>query len=188
MDLDLASVRIQSIVSAEESILRSLVEISMKGNNFSLEDEEKYRETWNHFAKEFASFDANSEVFLVVEDQDRIVGFVRLCRKPGIPRQWWLLGLEVREEYRRRGIGTKLIEAALGEVRAHEGTSVLSVVHKANIASLIAHHKAGFQILTDRFERFDGTPSKHENYWLMRTDVPIDGREVRDGPPPKSVL
>ena len=110
---NLKNVQIYIITSAKKHVLRELVEISMIGNNFSLDDEEKYRAAWDHFVKEFKSFDTEGEVFSIAEVDDRIIGFVRVRRKPSMPKQWWLMGLEVCEEYRRQGIGTMLIKAVM---------------------------------------------------------------------------
>ncbi len=173
---NLENVQVHTIISAEKHILRELVEISMKGNNFSLDDEEKYKATWDHFIKEFKTFDTEREMFSIAEVDGRIIGFMRACCKLSMPKQWWLMGLEVREEYRQRGIGTMLIKIAMREVRARYGTSILSYTRKTNFTSLIAHQNAGFRILTDKFERFDGKTVVDGSHWLMRVKIPIENR------------
>ena len=82
MGRDLNKLEIRSISSADEPALRRLVEISMKGNEYSLDDKKRYRETWDHFSKEFGEFEGDNEVFLTAELGGQLIGFARICRKP----------------------------------------------------------------------------------------------------------
>ena len=143
----------------------------MKGNEYSLDDKERYKETWDHFSKEFGEFDGDNEVFLAAGLEGQLIGFARICRKPEEPEQWWIMGLEVCQELRGRGIGTAFLTKALDEVAHRHGKTVLSCSHKDNRGSLLAHQRAGFAVTTDRFERFDGKMTQNESHWLFRVNL-----------------
>jgi ribosomal protein S18 acetylase RimI-like enzyme len=162
---------VRPISSADDGMLRALVEISMKGNEYPLDDEEKYAASWDHFANEFGSFDSDNELFLVVENDTQVIGFARAMRKPDEPGRWWVLGLEVREEHRRRGVAKRMLLNILNAVRQRGCSSVYSYTSKSNVASIRAHQSAGFRIMCDQFEDFNGRRVDHRKSWLMRIDT-----------------
>jgi ribosomal protein S18 acetylase RimI-like enzyme len=159
--------RIRLLEAADDRTLEQLVAISMAGNDYAPDDREHYEEAWLHFEREFAAFDTEGEVFPVAEVADRIVGFARLRRSHGTQETWWVLGLEVCEPCRRRGIGTALLAFGLDEVRSRGAARVLSTLSKRNTASLGLHSKLGFRVVSDQFETFDGRPVGHRRSWLL---------------------
>jgi len=82
------------------------------------------------------------ELFVAVEGH-RVVGFATVSlQQRGVT---WLDQLFVLPQYRRWGIATRLIHAALEFARAH-GTRALVAIVPANNPGLIVYLKAGFRV------------------------------------------
>ncbi|HUW83957.1 MAG TPA: GNAT family N-acetyltransferase [Phycisphaerae bacterium] len=152
--------------------LKQLTEISMKGNNYSLSDEVRWDATMSHFQREFSDFDGESNVFFVAEQGERVIGFTRGSIHPGRPGQWWLNGLEVREEHRGAGVGTRLTQARIEALSKRRITSIWARIAKSNLGSLIVAHKLGLRILTDRAETITGTYDDSGRSWFLRMNLP----------------
>ena len=148
------AVSIRSICSAGETVIHRLVEISMKGNRYSLDDRQKYDGTRQHFTDEFNAFDGENEIFLIAEFDDLIIGFARVCRKADQQDEWWVMGLEVVEGYRNQGVGTQLLMTSCRQACSRGGTSILTFIRKTNTPSLRAADKASFCAVTEQVQTF----------------------------------
>lgn len=94
----------------------------------------------------------------VAEDAGRIVGYARASRwtppadapPNAAPSGWYLLGLVVTPEYRRRGIGRALTVARLNAIAAR-ASEVWYFVNARNRSSLDLHATLGFAEVTRDF-------------------------------------
>ncbi len=112
----------------------------------------------------------------------RVVGNVSLNRAPGDRRRWIICNVVVRDEYRGRGIGRRLTEAAIAEAGELGAVGVVLQVYQDNLPALRLYTNLGFQEAageTDlRLEAvksvaFLDTPSYHFRPWR-----PVDGQAV----------
>jgi ribosomal protein S18 acetylase RimI-like enzyme len=78
----------------------------------------------------------------------QVVGNVSLSRAPGHRHRWIVCNVVVREDYRRRGIGQQLVDAAIAEARALQAVGVLLQVHQDNDTALRLYLARGFQEAT----------------------------------------
>lgn len=95
---------------------------------------------------------------LVAEVDGDAVGFGRLgWVEPGpahrnAPRGWYLVGVIVRPDQRRRGVGHALVRARLALAAALGAAEVFSATSAQNLTSLALHERFGFTELTRDFE------------------------------------
>lgn len=102
--------------------------------------------------------DDSTICLLVATVGNEICGFGRVSRfEPATdaaansaPAGWYLLGLIVRDRWRRRGIGRRLTEARLAWL-AERATEAFYFVNARNRVSLDLHAGLGFQELTRDF-------------------------------------
>jgi GNAT superfamily N-acetyltransferase len=66
----------------------------------------------------------------------RVVGNVSLSRAPGNRRRWIICNVVVRADYRRRGIGRQLVDAAIAEAHKIRAVGVLLQVYEDNDTAL----------------------------------------------------
>jgi RimJ/RimL family protein N-acetyltransferase len=160
----------RTITSANADQLKALAEISMLGNGYSLSDKACWDETYRWFGREFGEFNPETKVFLVALRDQKIIGFARFQRQAETGT-WWVQGLEVRAEEQGHGVGTAMLSRGLTMLRQRGASIVVSYTSKKNARSLAAHRKAGFAIITDDFNRFDGTPIGHRDSWMLTAEL-----------------
>jgi ribosomal protein S18 acetylase RimI-like enzyme len=78
----------------------------------------------------------------------RVVGNVSLSRAPGNRHRWIVCNVVVRADYRRRGIGRQLVDAAIAEARVMRAVGVLLQVYEDNDTALRLYLARGFQEAT----------------------------------------
>ena len=75
----------------------------------------------------------------------RIVGNVNLNRAPGNRQRWIICNVVVLDEYRGRGIGRRLMEAAIDEAEQIGASGVVLQVHRDNPRALGLYTDMGFR-------------------------------------------
>jgi ribosomal protein S18 acetylase RimI-like enzyme len=75
----------------------------------------------------------------------RIVGNVNLNRAPGNRQRWIICNVVVLDEYRGRGIGRRLMEAAIDEAEQIGALGVVLQVHRDNPRALGLYTSMGFR-------------------------------------------
>ncbi len=108
------------------------------------------------FGRELAN-PSTAKTLWVAEVENQVIGFGRasLQDRPSDaapnhpPAGWFLTGVVVSPEWRRRGIGRKLTLARLRYLAAENVSDVYFMVAAVNQASLDLHEAMGFQRLTD---------------------------------------
>ena len=101
---------------------------------------------------------AGDGLMLVGEVDREVVGFGKVARfrhegtpTPDVaPEGWYLAGVVVRPEWRRRGIGDRLTAARLEWV-ARRATSAYYFVNARNTVSIDLHRRFGFVEIARRF-------------------------------------
>ncbi len=170
-----AEVVIREIVGGSvgtAGFLKQLAEISMKGNEYSLSDEARWEATLSHFQQEFSGFDGERSLFFVAERGEKVIGFARASVHPGRPRQWWLNGLEVLQEHRGAGVGTRLTRARIEALSERKVGSIWAHIRKSNIPSLVVAQRVGLRILTDEAETITGKHDDSGRFWFLRMELP----------------
>lgn len=73
-------------------------------------------------------------------------GFLHLVRHPEDPGVWYLCDVHTKPDCQKKGVATKMYEAALDLVKQYDKAyRVLTSVHQENQASVALHRKMGFQ-------------------------------------------
>jgi ribosomal protein S18 acetylase RimI-like enzyme len=75
----------------------------------------------------------------------RTVGNVSLSRAPGNRNRWIICNVVVAGQYRGRGIGRKMVQAAVGEARRMGADGVVLQVHRDNVHALKLYTGMGFR-------------------------------------------
>ena len=169
---ELTEITIRQVTQTDDrDMLRQLAEISMKGNEYELTDDVRWKDTLSHFEREFAGFDDENNVFFIAEQGKKVIGFARGSRRKDKPEQWWLNGLEVLEEYRGNGAGTQLGLAVREELCRRDHSSLWAHIAKNNAASLNVACKLGFCIMADKGETIMGKYDDSGRCWFLRMDI-----------------
>lgn len=92
------------------------------------------------------------QCFLVVEELGRVYGYIDLA-PAGLEGEGWIRHMAVHPSFRRRGIGTHLLEAAEAWAREQGLRRVLACVQTKNDAAI--------SLLTRRRYRFNGFMDCH---------------------------
>ncbi len=86
----------------------------------------------------------------VWEDSGRLVGNASLLRVEGFPERWVVANVAVREDFRRRGIARRLVQACLDLAGQLRGQRVLLQVDADNAGAQALYLSQGFRVLTTR--------------------------------------
>lgn len=115
--------------------------------------------------------DGNYFEMFSLRDGIDIIGFVSLYSKePGSVS----IGLDIREQYRRRGYGTRFAEL-IAELLAEKGFSVIrNTVRTDNKASVLLHEKLGFT-LTDQY-----ATDKGRSVYVFEKAIPENKQFIRE--------
>jgi ribosomal protein S18 acetylase RimI-like enzyme len=89
--------------------------------------------------------------YVWVED-GHVVGNVTVQRADAHARRWQIANVAVAPEYRGRGIGRMLMEAALDHIRAHKGTWAVLQVRADNVVARRLYEQLGFEAITESSE------------------------------------
>lgn len=82
----------------------------------------------------------------------RIVGNVSLNRAPGDRRRWIICNVVVLDEYRGRGIGRRMMQAAIDEAERIGADGVVLQVHRDNSHALALYSSMGFHEVSGETE------------------------------------
>ena len=84
----------------------------------------------------------DQDLVLVAQEKGRIIGFIHFCKRKD---NLILQAVVVREDFRGRGIGTKLIEMAMQESGIKD-KKILLKVESRNIEAINLYQKSGFNL------------------------------------------
>ena len=101
--------------------------------------------------QEFEQIDQDERVAFFAEIEGNVEGSVQLCLRDKTEREGRIHALVVRRKNRRRGIGSRLIDA-VEEDASHRGYNrIWLTVHRDNDAAICLYQKKGFiEISSDR--------------------------------------
>ena len=128
---------------------RDLDSLASLGNTLSPSASAR-RATRETFRRELADLDRGQRVFLVAADErggrSKVLGFIRaVCQGQDERKEWWIVGLEVRPIYWRRGIGEALNREVVGTLRQAGVERIYLSVRKTNMPAIELYHKLGFE-------------------------------------------
>ena len=114
----------------------------------------------------------------------RIVGNANLNRAPGNRQRWIICNVVVLDEFRGRGIGRRLVEAAIDEAQQIGAAGVVLQVHRDNPRALGLYTSMGFHEVSGETDlRLDDVRSvaflDAPGYEIRRWN-PADGQAVYD--------
>jgi ribosomal protein S18 acetylase RimI-like enzyme len=127
--------------------------MTLKLREFRMKDYRDVRELWGESGLEIRPGDDENEVrikvtrdpelFLVAEEDDRVVGSL-MGAWDG--RRGWLYHLGVLPEYRRRGIAAALVEEVERRMKAKGVVKANTLVYDTNTPSLAFFKKMGYPV------------------------------------------
>lgn len=96
------------------------------------------------------------ETFFVAELDGSVVGYIMcrieyglsLLRRFGLAKKGHIISIAVLEEHRGKGIGTKLIQQALREVRNDSGKEAYLEVRVTNEGAITLYKRLGFRVVS----------------------------------------
>ena len=86
----------------------------------------------------------NESIIFVAKNYEKIIGVIAI--KKNNSELYEIMNIAVDEEYRGKGIGKRLIDKALEEVKALEGKKVIIGTGNSSIVPLMLYQKSGFRI------------------------------------------
>ncbi len=114
----------------------------------------------------------------------QVVGNVSLNRAPGNRQRWVLCNVVVRDDYRRRGIGRRLTEAAVAEARDLGAEGVLLQAYQDNLPALKLYTDLGFREVAGETEFWldavDAVAFLDAPCYQLRAWRPADGQAAYD--------
>lgn len=124
----------------------------------------------------------NPKIFLVAEAGGKVVGY-NMCRiefgisnlRREFVRKGHVISIAVLEDYRGLGIGHRLMEDGMKNVRESGATEIYLEVRQSNLPAIQLYRKLGFRAL----RILEGYYRDGENAYLMVAS--LVGREKRDG-------
>lgn len=93
-------------------------------------------------------FKETEAVYWILEEGGVWVSTLRICKTQDGP--YYLEALETRPDRRMRGYGTLLLSGVLDAMKAEGPFRLCDCVGKRNTASLKAHEKCGFRIVSEK--------------------------------------
>ena len=104
----------------------------------------------------------------VWQADDRVVGNITVQRADSYGARWQIANVAVDKDWRGRGIGRALMQAALARIREQRGSWAALQVRTDNPVALRLYEQLGFQPLTEEMVlQLDRLPS-----WLEPADPP----------------
>lgn len=96
-------------------------------------DTETFQKRHQLLYREIQISKSPNKFFLLIEYEDRVAGFIRMARSINpFVRTWWIAGLEIYPDLKRKGLGTYLVKEALYAVYNRGCTRVALKVEKTN--------------------------------------------------------
>ncbi len=151
-----------------EDILEVATLVKKRGHKKSLD------ELCIGFSKELTEFGENKLRIYIAKINQNVVGFcrIRLFEKYEFPEAkdellgWYLMGIIICENHRRKGIGTRLSEMAMKDIKKENDIFVL--INKENNSSIEMHKNLGFEIIAKGDQFFKVSFSGGNGYILKR--------------------
>ena len=99
---------------------------------------------WNQeaYAKLFTEKDAPQRLSLVIEKDERVMGF--LVGRQVAELEWEIENVAIHGQARRRGLGSRLLGEFLDLVRSRRGNEIYLEVRESNRAARALYEKWGF--------------------------------------------
>lgn len=140
---DHVNVNLLRTSSAGPSVIRQIAVLGIIAWDRTPSDGE-INDRAKQLADEIAALDPHKKGLFVATKADEIAGFARVAQDKDDTTCWWLMGLCVHPEHRRRGLGRELVCACFDHARREGASSVLSETHSDNEASIGFHEALGF--------------------------------------------
>ena len=137
-------VEISAVTSADFSVLREIAVLGLVswGRDPTTTEVEERRKG---LEEELIALDPSERGVFVARKSGVPVGFFRVVRDRNDASDWWLLGLVVHPEYRRRGIGSTLVRTCIAYAQERGATIIRSETHLDDEASIRFHESMGFR-------------------------------------------
>lgn len=104
---------------------------------------------------EVASANPDTKCLFIARHGEEVCGFARAGADQRQPDVWWLMGIVVSPEHRRKGVARALTHACVQYAKVRGSTTLRSETHVDNVASIRFHEAFGFRN-TGEFVADDG--------------------------------
>jgi len=136
-------ISVLSAPSAAPAVIRQIAVLGIIAWDRTPSDAE-IKERAKRLADEIAALDPHGKALFAAAKADEIVGFARVAQDTEDAACWWLMGLCVHPEHRRRGVGRTLVRACINYAREQGASTLLSETHSDNEASIRFHQALDF--------------------------------------------
>lgn len=103
---------------------------------------------------EYAEKVINRAIFFVARKDSNIIGMNIVYMNDSQNRNAYITYIHVKEEYRNRGIGKKLLLAAINQARSNKFTTISLEVRKENINAKNLYSRLNFRIYQETDKSF----------------------------------
>lgn len=114
-------------------------------------EKEAFSEPWSEKSFE-DSLKLDYSLFLVAEEEGEIAGYAGMYL---IQHEGNVTNIAVFQKWKRRGIGTMLVQEMLSEIKKRGVTAATLEVRESNIGAIALYEKAGFQSVGIRKNFYD---------------------------------
>jgi ribosomal protein S18 acetylase RimI-like enzyme len=164
------------ITQATERDVEGIARLVMDRQGIANQDATKRVERW-------LLADADKSLFLIARLKDAVAAYARAAFIPRpmdsdfahVPEGWYLTGVVVADDFRRRGIASELTRRRLDWI-AQRAPEAFYFASARNRASIDLHQRHGFMELQHNF-RFPGVQFTGGVGILFRAAIPLPARE-----------
>ena len=107
-------------------------------------------------------FTISNSLLVLLYDNDKLVSMVNGYEYNNINHDWCIFSLFTNKEYRNHGLGYKVLEFIIEEIKKYNPNIIISGIEQDNISSIKLHERIGFVNSGMKWDEIEpGFPNNH---------------------------
>ena len=107
-------------------------------------------------------FTISNSLLVLLYDNDKLVSMVNGYEYNNINHDWCIFSLFTNKEYRNHGLGYKVLEYIIEEIKKYNHNIIISGIEQDNISSIKLHERIGFVNSGMKWDEIEpGFPNNH---------------------------